>query len=177
MKNKKLVSTEGKERQKAILPKVKVKRIITTRSKDEKKTDRQFIAENLDALKDGDILNLKNKIQKVIESRKPTWWKCPKCGFTQKRPWNAQQTTCLKCNPKNYKDGSWVQKMSDSEVQKYLKERREKLQADYEARMKAGLARANRARREDGRPEIDLAEYKERQKRYFANLMPPARGK
>jgi hypothetical protein len=43
--------------------------------------------------------------------------------------------------------------------------------------MQAGLEKANRARREDGRPEISLEEYKERQKRYFANLMPPSRGK
>jgi uncharacterized C2H2 Zn-finger protein len=177
MKNKKLVSTEGKERKKAVLPKIKVKRIITTRSKDEKTTDRQFVAENLDALKDGDILKLKAKIEKVIASRKDTYWRCPKCNRVFKRAWDAQSTGCIFCNIHNYKDSAWLQKMSDAEVEKHLKETAEKQKADYEQRMKAGLARANRARREDGRPEIDLAEYKERQKRYFANLMPPARGK
>jgi ribosomal protein L37AE/L43A len=127
MKNKKLVSTAGKEREKAAIPGIRKKRIITTRSKDEKKTDIQFIAENLDALNKGDILNLKNKIQKVIESRKPTWWKCPKCGFTQKRQWDAEKTTCLVCNSKNYADGAWLEKMTAAEVEAHRKAERERM--------------------------------------------------
>jgi predicted Zn-ribbon and HTH transcriptional regulator len=126
MAKQKIVKTGKPERKKAVLPKIKVKRIITTRSKDEKKTDIQFVAENLDALNKGDILNLKNKIQKVIDARKPTWWKCPKCGFVQKREWNAKPTTCLMCNSKNYQDGAWLEKMTAAEIEEHQKAERKK---------------------------------------------------
>jgi hypothetical protein len=170
MAKQKILSTKNLNREKAtVVPGVKKRRIITTADGD--KTDIQFIAENLDALKDGDILKLKAKIEKVIAARKPTWWRCNKCGMVRKRAWNAERNMCI-CNTRGYADGGFLEPMSDAEVEKHLEETREKARAESERRFQAALERVNRSRREAGRPEFSADDLRKQRERFNRKMFP-----
>jgi Fe-S-cluster-containing dehydrogenase component len=161
MKKLKNVSTKDLDR-KQVKPTLKKAKGITTHDLGRKKTSLEYIAENLDALSKKDIEKLKLKIQKIIESRSPTFWKCDSCGFVIKSGWDAEKTTCLSCNPKNYQDGSWMRKMNDKEIEKHLEDEKKRMKEWAEKSFKIEFENTNRYLRSIGEKPYTEEEFRKR---------------
>lgn len=169
---KKILKTENLD-QKFILPRPRKNKAISTRSKRvENMNDVEYCRIFIDALPEADLAKLREKIQKIIDARKPSWWKCSNCGVVQKRSWDAEETSCIHCNQYSKQAGGQLVKMSDAETKKYLKETAERQKKERDQRLKGELARANQARKEQGKDEITMAELKARKKRYWERMIP-----
>lgn len=169
---KKFLKTENLD-QEIKLPRPRKNKVISTRSKyAAEMNDVEYCRTFIDSLPKADLKKLREQIETIIANRKPSWWKCNKCGEVRRRAWDAVETSCFHCNQYSKKAGGWLERMSDSEVKKHLKETAEKNKEERERNLKGELARANRFRREEGKEELTLEELKAQKKRYWSKIIP-----
>jgi len=162
MKKLKNVKTQDLKQETAPQPKFKKPKGIQTRDLGKKKTDRDFVIENFDALTDSDVKKLKLKIEKVIADRKPIWRKCSNCGFVHKSAWDSKKSMCIKCNWRRYKNGGWMIRMSDAEVEKHLEAEKKRMKEWAERSFKIEFENTNRYLRSIGEKPYTEEEFRKR---------------